>query len=293
MSLKLRVAVWSPENREFGQPFSYDHLGMSIKQWKFPGGEVGIKLDGDLFDDEMYDILVDGIVSSDDIIAVANTCNALKHRNVPRSRISVTMPYFPYARQDRICHSGESFALETFIQLLDAMYFDKLTVWDLHSDVSVRLLNQSNKIIIHKKQHELMKNLPQFEWYIAPDTGASSKILSHGAVNPDNLIILNKTRTECGISYEMEQLQSKLQCSMFRVAMGSAVIVDDICDGGATFISVAQSLKKLNPNISLNLAITHGIFSKGLEELSQYYDSIYVVNLMNDNIPSTKIIVLK
>lgn len=59
MSLKLRVAVWSPENREFGQPFSYDHLGMSIKQWKFPGGEVGIKLDGDLFDDEMYDILVD------------------------------------------------------------------------------------------------------------------------------------------------------------------------------------------------------------------------------------------
>src|SRR5690606_20401798 len=47
------------------------------------------------------------------------------------------------------------------------------------------------------------------------------------------------------------------------------IIVDDICDGGGTFIGLAQELEKKNAG-SLYLIVTHGIFSKGLKELCGY-----------------------
>jgi phosphoribosylpyrophosphate synthetase len=53
------------------------------------------------------------------------------------------------------------------------------------------------------------------------------------------------------------------------------IIVDDICDGGRTFIEIAKQLPNTN---SLTLVITHGIFSKGLKELEAYFDKIITTN---------------
>jgi ribose-phosphate pyrophosphokinase len=52
-------------------------------------------------------------------------------------------------------------------------------------------------------------------------------------------------------------------------------IVDDICDGGGTFIGVAEELRKLNA-VKIILVISHGIFSKGLS--LQNVDEIYCTN---------------
>jgi len=41
------------------------------------------------------------------------------------------------------------------------------------------------------------------------------------------------------------------------------MIVDDICDGGATFILLAKELYAAGAK-EVNLFVTHGIFSKGL-----------------------------
>ena len=46
----------------------------------------------------------------------------------------------------------------------------------------------------------------------------------------------------------------------------TAVITDDICDGGATFIGIAKELRRLNCH-KVVLYVTHGIFSKGIEVL--------------------------
>lgn len=60
------------------------------------------------------------------------------------------------------------------------------------------------------------------------------------------------------------------------------IIIDDICDGGATFINIASKIKeyykgfKYEPKIYL--IVTHGIFSKGFKELSEYFDGIYCTN---------------
>jgi ribose-phosphate pyrophosphokinase len=56
------------------------------------------------------------------------------------------------------------------------------------------------------------------------------------------------------------------------------LVVDDICDGGRTFVEFAKSLKARQSGVSLALYVTHGIFSKGLDELKTYYDKIYTTN---------------
>jgi len=55
-----------------------------------------------------------------------------------------------------------------------------------------------------------------------------------------------------------------------------ALIVDDICDGGGTFIGLAEEIHKLNPHMELNLYVSHGIFSKGLNELFEHFDGIFI-----------------
>jgi ribose-phosphate pyrophosphokinase len=50
------------------------------------------------------------------------------------------------------------------------------------------------------------------------------------------------------------------------------VIVDDICDGGRTFLEIAKTIRSKKRNISIfgdkiYLVVTHGIFSAGFDEL--------------------------
>lgn len=73
---------------------------------------------------------------------------------------------------------------------------------------------------------------------------------------------------------------------------GSVCVVDDLVDGGFTFLSLAEMLKRTQPNItSLNLYVTHGLFSKGTEELKKFYDRIYVHNLMNKSVLDAVVVI--
>lgn len=58
----------------------------------------------------------------------------------------------------------------------------------------------------------------------------------------------------------------------------SIVIIDDLCDGGATFIAEAKYLREIGFRGKLYLMITHGLFTKGLDRLLQYFDRIYCTN---------------
>ena len=60
------------------------------------------------------------------------------------------------------------------------------------------------------------------------------------------------------------------------------IIIDDICDGGATFLLLAEELKKLNKNVHISLYVTHGIFSKGLDIILDKIDKVYAYHLWSD-----------
>jgi ribose-phosphate pyrophosphokinase len=66
------------------------------------------------------------------------------------------------------------------------------------------------------------------------------------------------------------------------------VIIDDICDGGRTFIEIAKILKEEKKDIKISLIVTHGIFSAGLKELYEYFDMIVTTNSVIDVVKDTE-----
>jgi ribose-phosphate pyrophosphokinase len=61
------------------------------------------------------------------------------------------------------------------------------------------------------------------------------------------------------------------------------LIVDDICDGGRTFIELAKVLRPLTSG-QVKLYVTHGIFSAGFEALAGL-DRIFVANPFPADLP--------
>jgi ribose-phosphate pyrophosphokinase len=60
------------------------------------------------------------------------------------------------------------------------------------------------------------------------------------------------------------------------------VIIDDICDGGRTFVELAKVIKAGRPTAKVYLVVTHGIFSAGFKTLNEYIDGIYCTNSYRD-----------
>jgi ribose-phosphate pyrophosphokinase len=60
------------------------------------------------------------------------------------------------------------------------------------------------------------------------------------------------------------------------------LIVDDICDGGATFIGIADAIHEKDPDADVRLYVTHGIFSKGIDVFKGKLNHIYVSNVFPD-----------
>lgn len=249
-----------------------EHNGVEqeFKQWKFPGGEVGVQLIEPIRLG-YYKVCILGIPTSDDLVVALNLCNAVGTAD------ELYIPYIPYARQDRVCHAGESASLKVFMKmLLSSSDFTELSIVDPHSNqVMIEVNSSSNPVELYIiKQHHCTKNLPKFDCIIAPDKGALDKAKY---TQPDvEHVFLNKTRTADGIVYEDYPRDT---------IKGNVCVVDDLCDGGNTFLSLARMLEKTQPNIqSLSLYVTHGIFSKGCFALGMHYDNIYCYNLMNEDV---------
>ena len=66
------------------------------------------------------------------------------------------------------------------------------------------------------------------------------------------------------------------------------VIVDDLCDGGATFIGAAKCLREAGAKF-VGLVVAHGIFSKGIQHLfDNGIDHIHTSNSFRDWTPRPK-----
>jgi ribose-phosphate pyrophosphokinase len=232
--------------------------------WKFPTGETGFKLTNPEGVDAA--LITTIYQSDDDIMQTLFAINALQEIGV---YVIVYMPYLPYSRQDRVCHKGESFSLRVLADIINTTQV-KFFTDDLHNYKSLEMFDS----LISYSQGLVSSYLPNFDTLIAPDKGAASKIIGNNqAIFGTPVVTLNKQRIGQDIVYMDQE---------FDTIKGNACVIDDLCDGGGTFISLAKMLKNTQPNItSLSLYVTHGFFTKGIDVIKQHYDKVYVYNLYN------------
>lgn len=256
-----------------------DGSSIPVSVWKFPGGEVGVKID---FSATTYkpdrplfyvNLRFEG---SDDLVALAQVCDAVRDEAGRDARICLNVPYMPYARQDRRCHQGEAHALKVVAQWINSMNFEFVKVLDPHSTVTEALVDNLWAV---PQSYALdgLKAQAKYSVVVAPDAGAAKKIYDHPLVTTAGAKVVCAEKVRDGAT-----VTTRIPSGAGWLLEGAEVVViDDICDGGATFVAIAGEISRAASPSRLDLCVTHGIFSKGVDELLKLYDNIYTANLMN------------
>jgi ribose-phosphate pyrophosphokinase len=190
--------------------------------------------------------------------------------------INLFIPYFPAARQDRVMVQGEPLSVKVYADMINAMTLASVTIFDPHSEVTPALLNNCVTISNHEFIKKVIAKIGNDVKLISPDGGALKKIYKVSEFLGGAEVV------ECSKSRDVKT--GKL--SGFKVysedlAGADCLIVDDICDGGGTFIGLAEALKAKNAG-KLYLAISHGIFSKGFEVFDQYFEQIFTTDSIKE-----------
>ena len=233
---------------------------------KFPSGEIQVKLTDDFeeLDDEAFEneIIIQGsILSSDHFFELAQLVDAIRRQFTPIS-IGLIMPYCAYSRQDRVCNEGEAFSLKVFTNLINSLGFDLIQTWDNHSDVSSALLNNSFNIPVDKLLTDVTAER-YFDFFISPDAGANKKVQSCSKQSNVPMLRADKIRdTATG-----KILDTILYATPDELLGKRVLIIDDLCANGRTFTELAKAIHLIQPDCIIELYVTHGFFSKGIDPL--------------------------
>lgn len=264
------------------------------KAFKFPGGEIHLKLDQRLCGEDFSVIHINTrLNTAEDLIFLCIVVDMLKKDFNPY--IEVFIPYMPYQQADRDFSKGECFSLKTITRILNSLPVDKYKVFDPHSDVTAALLDKCEVANNHRFIGHVLGNLygtiglevrmGSFGAYdmkadkqlvlLCPDAGAYKKIfnLAEKIGFKGEILCCQKHRdiTNGNVEVIVPTLPAK-----------DILIVDDICVGGRTFIEIAKRIN-LPTGCKKYLAISHGIFSNGFTELSEHFDGIFTTNSRKDS----------
>lgn len=243
-------------------------LSEFCKVWKYPGGEVGLRATGSARE------MISRVQSSDDLLRLCMYLTAVRGQ-VDR----VFLPYLPYARQDRIAAPGDPNALAFLAQMLDLTGVRYWITLDAHSDRAVMAFRDAGSALVSRSPVPyLIHYLRQIVHperplvLIAPDAGAAEKVRGYAACIPavrDVICCRKKRDPDTGALSGFEVVGGPEKLTEF------AVVVDDICDGGGTFLGVAAALReRYGAALQLHLFTSHGIYSKGLEVLLEQYQTV-------------------
>lgn len=241
----------------------------------FNGGEVHIRLNQNIDYSKIDRVLITHrIKSSDDIMQILLAVDALYELGI--NDIDLFIPYLPYARQDRVCVKGEAFSAKVMAGLLNSCNFNKVIIVDPHSEHSfVRIINHKIQDA-HMYVEEVLEGLPKDTVLVAPDKGSTGRVTSMGLEMNRPVVQGGKIRdqergTLTGFTADIpKELKGK-----------PMLIVDDICDGGGTFLGLADELKKQGSG-DLYLYVTHGIFSAGFTPLMEKFKHLFCTDSFQD-----------
>ena len=206
----------------------------------------------------------------DDLFALAFWNNFLMPRDVRRVLI---MPYAPGARADR----GLPFGAQIYAEFIGGLLLDQTIIFDPHSAVVVDELRyfDGNRVTVAYSnelfaQPHMEAVLHGYTGIIAPDKGAVDRATAMADLA--NLPVYTATK-------HRDEATGKL--SGFALdglpGDGNYLIVDDICDGGGTFLGLAEASGLTREQV--DLYVSHGVFSKSaLEILPRSFGYIFTTN---------------
>lgn len=249
------------------KPLNGDEI--QFQSFTFAGGEPHIKINPD-FDHTQPVTVTHRLNSFHDFGVLCLAVDALQRMGLELYQLVI--PYFPAARQDRVMIPGEPLTVKVYADIINGFRFKKVTVFDAHSEVAPALLNNCNAVPNHRFIQKVIQQIGNEPLLVSPDGGALKKIYKVSEfLNGMEVVECSKHRDVKtgkleGFKVYADDLEGR-----------DCLVVDDICDGGGTFIGLAAELKRKHAG-KLYLAVSHGIFSKGIDQLAACFDHVFTTD---------------
>lgn len=215
-------------------------------------------------------------------------CATAAVRNLGAAKVFLYVPYFLGARSDRkFTEGGINYLKDVICPIINAQNFSGVRILDPHSDVLEACLNNfqkdDNVKLVRFALSELYQpNTPDEFCLVSPDAGALKKVhkIAEKIGYNGEIVVCSKHRGNDG---KLSNTVVPLNIKGKKKFKKDLIIIDDICDGGRTFINIAEEVRK-NPLFEgkIYLIVTHGIFSSGFRNLCSHFDGIFCTNSVED-----------
>lgn len=236
--------------------------------FQFPGGEWHMKDDGNTFVGDEAAMVIG--TDPNDYVKLMLWQNACKE--YPR----IVIPYLPAARADK----GSPRGADVYSNLIPE--YKRLVTLDAHSNYMIdhlRAVRGSDVVNVMPAEilKQDIKDLGNYSGIIAPDEGSVVRA-SEVAAKWSLPVYYGEKKRDFETGELLEFSPPKLPAKSDRKRF---LVVDDICDGGGTFIGLAQAIRENFPWIRLDLYVTHGIFSKGSSVIKDHYHRLITTDSLD------------
>lgn len=252
---------------------------------RYPDGQIQLVLEN-LDDNKLQLNILTRICSSDDLFILMQLSDIISRRGLS-CHLNIT--YLLAARTDRLFNWSTSFTLKLVMDVLNMFNSKTINILDPHSNA---VYNLSNNLILesdflsylNESDPDFFGNAKDDIIIVSSDEGAKERLGFKMRNNPylfkwtRPIIHCNKVRDEFGKVSKVEVNADSAICVNKKSRL---IVIDDLCDGGGTFLAIHPELKKLEPS-EIDLVITHSIQKSGIEKVSKLYDRVITSNSYNN-----------
>lgn len=245
--------------------------GVGYEVISFPDGEKHLKINK--LDRKDTVEIICRITNSDDLFLLMQLSDILNRQCVCVEKITIL--YLMTMRCDRLFSFEQPFSLKIVADVINSFNAKKVVVIEPHSSTCLDLIKNSEAVYL---SHGMIEHATCVCY---PDNGAFKRYSSYLLMGY-SYIKCSKVRdikTGSITSFSIDEISDSKDCD-------EIVVIDDLCDGGGTFVGIASKLRELKPS-KLTLVVTHAVQKAGIERVAKVYDQVVITNSYKDwdNLP--------
>jgi ribose-phosphate pyrophosphokinase len=218
---------------------------------RFADGEIFVRIDENVRGNDVF-IVQSTNAPAENIMELMLLIDAAKRASA--ARVTVVMPYYGYARQDRKDQPRVAIGAKLMANMIVGAGADRVLGIDFHQhqlqgffDIPVDHLYAMPVLTAHFRRKDLKDTV-----IVAPDVGSAKMARGFAKRLDASLAIIDKRRPRANVS-EVVNVVGEVEGR-------DCILADDMIDTAGTIASAAEALKKLGAR-DVYACATHGLLS--------------------------------
>lgn len=257
--MKEKIAIVSLKGsvlaNNIAKQLKVDLMEIDFKQ--FPSNEFYLRLNESVRGKDVFIVHSMGSQVSDELMSLFILIDCLKRSFA--KQIHIFLPYFPYARQDRVSLPREPISAKLLANLFDAAGSDHVIACELHSPQIQGFFNKpmdNIDLVSLFESHFTSQDLTDTVM-VAVDVGGAKLVKTLADRLGLPMVIMHKVRPS--------QNEASIQEVVGNVSGKNCIMFDDMVDTGGSVMKAFDALQERGAN-KITLAAVHPVLSNNAME---------------------------